>query len=316
MNLVTLIVPMFNEQNNIEQCIKILNKQINHKFNVIFVDDGSTDSTLEYLEKNLSQDVKFNYEIISQQNQGAAAARKSGLKIVKTKFVMICDCDDLLSDNLVEEIYSNYDQNSDVDILMPNLSIQLKDGTWENLKLFKDSKELNPLECVKNSLGGWGVHGCFAVRKEVFDQSYAKYKEMNSTEENYINNDEVITRLNFYLSKKIIKIDATYFYKFNPRSTTKKINKNRYLMINNAIIVDELFSNEATFKQALDHEKISVLWGVFLYLFKYGSKLDNVELWKNTLGNVIRSLNYFEMMGGISVKKKIQLTILKFINLF
>ena len=47
--LVTIIIPMFNEEKNIEKCVNVLNAQTNTDFEVCFIDDGSTDNTVKHL---------------------------------------------------------------------------------------------------------------------------------------------------------------------------------------------------------------------------------------------------------------------------
>ena len=241
MNLLTIIIPMFNEQDNIENCINSLTKQSNQNFVAIFIDDGSSDSTLLRLKRYLNQGISFEYKIIEQINKGAAAARQAGIKMSKTKFIMYFDCDDDISSDIIEHIYKEYNKNNDIDIVIPNMSIQKANGDWCDFHFYTGDIKLEPLDCVKESLRNWGVHGCFAIKKSIIIKSYEDYYSYNVNRENYINNDEVITRLNFSNSKEIVRIDSTYYYKHNLYSTTKKINNKKYLTIKNSIILNEIY---------------------------------------------------------------------------
>lgn len=79
---IAIITPLFNEEKNIPKFIKNLDQQTNKNFNVYFIDDGSTDSTLEILYKHL-RTVDINYTILTQKNSGAAEARYNGINNAK-----------------------------------------------------------------------------------------------------------------------------------------------------------------------------------------------------------------------------------------
>lgn len=316
MNLVSIIVPMYNEQENVEQCVNMLKKQINQNFDVCFIDDGSKDCTVEKLKFFLNENVHFNYKIMSQANQGAAAARKTGLDNAVTQFIMICDCDDKISDDLINEIYKTYELHRDVDIILPELMIQSENLSWQNLKFYTDESILKSRDCVKYSLDGWQVHGCYAIKKEIFQRSYEQYREFNSSNINYINNDEVITRINFFNAIKIIRMKSTYNYNYNYNSTTKRINDSKYLMINNVMILNDYFNEDEELSYRVKLEMISVLWGTFVYMHKYRSELKSLKEWDQKLKINVKSLDYVRLFSGLSLKKKVQLTILKLAYLF
>lgn len=315
MNLVTIIIPMYNEENSVEKCIKSLCNQSNQNFNVIFVDDGSTDDTLEKLKKILANNIIFNYEIRLQENKGAAAARKNGIEASKTPFIMMLDCDDMLSDDMVEAVYSQYESHVDADIFVPTMCIQNKNQDWSELIIYTNELSLIPEECVKNSLDGWKIHGCCTFKKEIFLKSYKDYEEFNILNQNFINNDEILTRLNFLNSKKIFRIESKYFYYYNKSSTTKKFNKNKFLMINNALILNEILGKHQAFKLEALSELISVIWGAHMYKFKHKKIIKNHDEWglliKKSLKEIVLHNNFFKLR----VKKKIQLFVLKLIYL-
>lgn len=311
MNLVTVIIPMYNESNNIQKCIKNLCEQSNQKFDVIFVDDGSKDGTLEKLKKILTDDIKFNYQIKSQENQGAASARKNGIENSKTHFIMMLDCDDRLSVDAIEEVYSKYKANVDVDIIIPNMLIQGESGEWDELKIYTDSLKLDPMECVKNTLDGWLIHGCFTIKKEIFLKSYKDYSEFNPQDKNFINNDEVLTRLNFMNSSSIVRSLSTYFYYFNPASTTKKINQNKYLIIHNTLILNKILSVFPCFSLQSHSELISTIWGVYRYKKINKDEIIDPYKWDGLIKNSLKKTISFRSFFKLSFKRKIQLILLK-----
>ena len=316
MNLVSIIVAMYNEELNVQSCIETLKAQINQRFDVVFIDDGSTDNTIFNLRRLLSSGVEFNYRIIEQRNQGAAAARKEGIRHASTEFIMILDCDDKLSIDMVDEVYRVYEENHCVDIIMPNMYLQNKRGIWTELKIYTSNNNLMPEDCVKNSLNGWNIHGCFAIKKTTISKSYEDYKKYNISNENFLNNDEVITRLNFINSKKIVRSHGIYYYCYNSSSTTKKINKNRYLVLKNAVILNNIFMKNEVIKISVISELISVSWGTYTYMYKHRLEIKNIEEWKKSLKETVDSISYFKLFNKLPLRKKVQLTILKFMLLY
>lgn len=316
MSLVTIIIPMFNEIDNIRQCVEVLRKQKNQNFDVIFVDDGSSDSTVEELSRYLDPSIVFNYKIIKQTNKGAAAARLAGIKIAVTEFIMLFDCDDDLSDNIIDEVYSEYKKDSNVDIIIPNMRIQNINGDWNDFIFYTKDLQLKPIDCVKESLKNWGVHGCYTIRRDIINGSYTKYYSYNVKKENYVNNDEVITRLNFSSSKKIVRTNSVYYYKYNHSSTTKRINNNKYLSIKNSVILNNIYSNEIEIKNIAKSELISVLWGSLVYMRRHKDNLDNINEWKKTITEATHDLNYIKDFKKSKYKRRVQLTILKFLTNF
>lgn len=314
MNLVSIIVPMYNEESNVQNCIETLKTQTNQRFDAVFIDDGSTDNTVSSLKRLLSSGVKFNYRIVEQRNKGAAAARKEGINHTLTEFIMILDCDDKLSTDLVEEIYEKNNEYSNVDIIIPNMRVQNKNGEWSDFIFYTKDLQLKPLDCINNSLNGWYIHGCFGVRRSVIHRSYKDYEIYNKDNENYINNDEVITRLNFKNSKKIVRSNSEYYYCYNMLSTTRKINNKKYLMIKNALIMNNIFLDNEKLQVRVREDLIAVLWGVSIYMNKHRENLENIQEWKKLIKETAREINYFTLFNQLSFKKKIQLTILKLVN--
>lgn len=83
---ISVIIPTYNEENVIADCIESLKKQSVKDFEIIIVDDGSTDSTLQIL-KNI------NVRVLEQKHQGPAMARNLGVREAKGKILVFVDSD-------------------------------------------------------------------------------------------------------------------------------------------------------------------------------------------------------------------------------
>lgn len=317
MKIISIVIPMFNEQNNISNCIKVLSEQDNQDFVAIFVDDGSTDKTVTVLKESLrSLKPNFLYEILEQNNSGAAAARKSGILKASTDYVMFLDCDDKMSNDMTSQFYKIHNTNYDLDILIPDMCIEDDKGNWKIFDFYTEDIVLYSNDCLKNSLNGWKVHGCITIKKDIIVKSYNEYHNFNTNNENYGNNDEIVTRLNFSNSNLILRSSAVYYYCYNSISTTKNINEKKYLSIHNAFILNSIYRNNKAVEKNIIEEIIAVLWSNTFYMIKNREDISNKNEWKKEIKNGTDKLEYAKNLKKLGFKKKLQLTALKINKVF
>lgn len=109
----SVIISTFNNAPLIKKCLdSILNQKTNYSYEIIVVNDGSTDKTLEVLKAYNDID---NVVIISQKNQGLSAGRNTGINIAKGKYIMFVDGDDYLPNDTIQVLLdSAYKYDSDI----------------------------------------------------------------------------------------------------------------------------------------------------------------------------------------------------------
>lgn len=116
---VSVIVPCYNCRDYIDNCIRSLKFQIFRDFEVIFIDDCSSDNTFNYLEESLLK-ASFSYQIIRNNvNIGPGASRNKGIKLAKGQFVAFLDSDDWYDENFLEIMYKESFTNN-LDVVMCN----------------------------------------------------------------------------------------------------------------------------------------------------------------------------------------------------
>ena len=100
---VSIIVPVYNAEDYIKKCISSICTQSVSELQIILVDDGSTDNSLEICRQLQKNDNRI--EVFHQENQGASAARNKGMQLANAEWVMFVDSDDWLEENAVQTLY-------------------------------------------------------------------------------------------------------------------------------------------------------------------------------------------------------------------
>lgn len=111
---VSVIIPVYNAERYLKQCLDSIINQTLKEIEIICVDDGSTDSSLEILKKYEKKDGRV--QIIQQKNQFAGVARNNGLKIARGKYVFFIDSDDFCEISLLNSVFLVAEKNN-VDIV-------------------------------------------------------------------------------------------------------------------------------------------------------------------------------------------------------
>lgn len=112
--MISVIVPVYNAQDYIEKCLDSVINQIYKDIEIIVIDDGSTDNSLDLCKKY--QLVDNRILVYSQKNQGPVAARKKGLELSKGEYVTFIDADDYIEPDMYSRLLKEIN-NSDYDFI-------------------------------------------------------------------------------------------------------------------------------------------------------------------------------------------------------
>lgn len=107
----SIIIPVYNVEKYVQECIDSIVKQIDKTCEIILVDDGSTDASGNICENNAGEGIK----VIHKQNGGLSSARNAGLKQASGKYISFVDSDDLIEEDSIKAVINWIDShNSDV----------------------------------------------------------------------------------------------------------------------------------------------------------------------------------------------------------
>ena len=126
---VSVIIPVYNVENYLRQCLDSVINQTLKDIEIILVDDGSTDSSLSVCNEYAQKDNRIT--VLTQQNKGAGAARNMGLERATGEYLSILDSDDYFELNMLEKMYNAACRhNNDITICH---SIEFDNTTGEKL---------------------------------------------------------------------------------------------------------------------------------------------------------------------------------------
>ncbi|WP_256013237.1 glycosyltransferase family 2 protein [Desertivirga xinjiangensis] len=108
---ISVIIPAYNAKNYISRCISSILGQSFKDFELILIDDGSTDSTLEICKKFAAEDSRIRVE--NQMNLGVSAARNKGISLSRGQYVSFVDADDYLECTFLENFKMDVFQDRD-----------------------------------------------------------------------------------------------------------------------------------------------------------------------------------------------------------
>lgn len=111
---ISIIVPVYNAEANIEKCINSILNQTYQDFELILINDGSKDNSLKVIKK---YETNSKIKIIDQKNHGVAYTRNLGVKKASGKYIMFIDNDDYIDNDYLER-HINLVENKDVDLVI------------------------------------------------------------------------------------------------------------------------------------------------------------------------------------------------------
>lgn len=237
--MVSVIVPVFNVEKYLDDCIQSIVTQTYSNLEVILVNDGSTDESPLMCENWKKKDSRIS--VIHKQNGGLSSARNAGLDIAKGEYIIFVDSDDIIARDMVESLFNILDSNSDIDLSVCGIE------TFND----EDFSYRRPFMSIKSGIYSNTEFITKILSKKVDNAAWNKMyrSEMISSlrfKEGIINEDFPFIS---YLLSLCNRIEYTskplYFYRMRRGSITKSgINKRCWDYVKNAIAFKDNIANK------------------------------------------------------------------------
>lgn len=178
--LLSVIIPAYNVERYIAECVDALLKQICASVEIIIVNDGSTDGTLAVIQHHYAHLPQV--KVITTQNGGAGQARDTGMEAAQGEFLFFCDPDDIVAGGLVAELQQVYQAHPQIDLFC--FSSQMFDEQQPQVQRSKVRQEASGLQAPQQVLAGLLRNGSYtsaawnyAVKRNVAQQYGLRFRE-------------------------------------------------------------------------------------------------------------------------------------------
>lgn len=258
---ISVIIPIYNVEKYIQQCIDSVIHQTLNEIEIILVDDQSPDNCPKICDQYAKTDrrIKIVHKPI---NEGLGFARNSGLKVATGEFVAFIDSDDFIDKNMFYSLYQEAIQ-SNADIVYCGLSFY-KNGCFtkkeEVSKRTVYSTENERKELILDFVAPEpsyksDVKYMMSACKAIYRRSIIKENEIYFLSERKILSEDIFFNIQTILKSNIIIFLPTpfYFYRYNTNSITHKFNIEKYKK--HHIFFQEL---ETLLKYSFDYKEYSI----------------------------------------------------------
>lgn len=248
---ISVIIPIFNAEKYLEKCLKSIINQTFDDIEIICVNDGSTDKSLDILNRFSKKDKRF--KIFSTKNNGQGSARNFGLKKAAGEYVSFVDADDWISEDSFELLYEKA-KSFDLDILFFQMINYINStGSLVETELYNYSVFLNNLDInipfsyvdIKDYLFQIAVCPVSKLYKKSFlDKNDLFFNE------NMIFEDNVFFYNAFLKAKNVSFIDKKLYYRRrHSESVTQNISEKSFDIILATNEMLKLFKNNNWYNQ-------------------------------------------------------------------
>lgn len=245
---ITVIIPCYNLENEISKCLDSIINNSYQNLEIIVVDDGSKDSSVDVVKEYSKKDTRVEY--ICQENQGPSMARNVGIENATGDYIMFVDGDDYIGKNYIENLEKGIKEDCDLVIaglryVYGNGEQQIVDGIKFNVG---KTKFINTYYayCIKNRL----IFGPYnkLYKTKLLKDNHIYFDKTISIREDGLFVLDVIKKATSFSGIK----DAEYFYVQHSL---------------NGSLISKFHKNETEINQRFFQELLSI----------YGEKIPNKE---------------------------------------
>ena len=164
----SIIVPVYNVEEYIDDCLKSIKNQTFNDYEVIVVNDGTKDNSMDIVKK-------YDVEIINQENGGLSAARNAGVKKAKGEYLIFLDSDDYIEKDLLKKINDSLKDNPDVvrfqiKEVYPDKEIDFNEESFNTTDGVEAFNNIVKYHFIENA---W----CYAIKRSYYLENKYEFKK-------------------------------------------------------------------------------------------------------------------------------------------
>lgn len=279
----SILVPVYNVENYLRQCVDSLINQNSSSYEIVLIDDGSTDSSGhicdEYLERNPEL-----IRVIHKDNEGLLMARRTAVKEARGQYFIFIDSDDFVEKDMLNKFHQIVDGfNPDMIIYHmdrfdgENYYAFIRNTLYNESRLITSNEKEDYYRATLTHSISNGMCGKVVSRKIVdIENDYEEFRHV-SVAEDLLQSLPLITNSNriYFLN------DILYHYRINMQSVGRVFNYNRYDSMRSVEIELKKYSEKWDVKNKFNllakHALTETVWGSLRTLSKYDISLTKEE---------------------------------------
>ncbi|MBR4618807.1 MAG: glycosyltransferase [Bacilli bacterium] len=280
----SVIIPVYNVEKYIKKCLDSVFNQSFKDYEVIVVNDGTEDRSMDIVEK-------YDVNIINQKNSGLSSARNAGVKKSKGEYIIFLDSDDYWEEDLLKEIALSTKNNPDIvrfqiQEVQDNKTInKFNEESFENINGEEAFNRITKYHFVENA---W----CYAIKRKYYKEKSFSFKE-GTIHEDFGLIPLVIIKANAvnsipYIGYNYVQRSSSIMNTEDYKKTKKKVsdfyNHYKYLIAE----IDKTSINSKVFKSFIANSLILKICELKGKDYKeYKSKLKEDKVIDNILSDTI-----------------------------
>ena len=302
---VSLIIPVYNVEKYLKNCLESAINQTFKNIEIILINDGSTDDSLSICKEYKKKDPRIC--LINQKNGGLSAARNSGIRVAKGKYLSFLDSDDTIELNMIEEVVS-FCENENLDIAVYGYTKQYENGKIIAKPDFGDkiinndearrmsiSLKLSPMACNK------------MYKRNLFYENDIKFPI------NFLHEDIGTTYKLFWNAKKVGIIPKSYYnWMVRHSSITGSFKKKHIEDIIFLLHEKKKFLQEIGEIGNYIKEYIESFYKILILLLERGMKKSSIN--NNILNYLLEKIEVYDSIENQEILKSNNLTLYKKYN--
>ena len=322
--LISVIIPCYNTGAFILDTLDSISKQTYQEYEIIIVDDGSTDNTQELVNLFIVRNPQLNIHYFYKKNGGVSSARNYGIENCNGDYIVFVDSDDLVKSNMLNELYTNLTNNNS-DLAISNGSV-FKNGIEQEYSFHINSLTIDKEHLITsifssklaNDMYSFNYNFCRSACCKLFKKSIINDNNIIFDNKFYLFEDGYFN-LNYLKYTNTISYtkESLYIYKIEQGNSTR-FRKN--LIEENEYKINELkkyitsFNNQ-NIKNAFDIYNIDLF---FAFVKKYLnnknlkiSKSEKIKLLKKEFSTKYEQSFNKSIYSYLNNKKKILYLLIK-----
>ena len=248
---VSIIVPVYNGEKYLNQCLDSISNQTLKDIEIICVDDGSTDKTPSILKKYSSKDNRF--KIITTENNGQGSARNTALNEASGEYIAFVDADDWIDLNSIELLYENA-KSRDLDLLFFQMSNYIQ-SSGEYI-----STDLYDIKCFEdNGIGEDKIFNHESTQEFLFEipvgpvsklykHQFLKTNNLRFIEGIFFEDNAFFYNTYFHCKKVGFLKKQLYFRRRHSESVTQTFDETKFDIVNATNSVLDVFNNHLVYE--------------------------------------------------------------------